>query len=215
MDMETLLRISFVVSYVVMTLARLIPSRGSPALKRTRGERWKTLKQEGVLAIFSMILATYGNLIVGVLYLINSRWISWSYFHLPLPLRLAGIFLSAVSILYLYWAGRTLSESYSYTVDLQKGQSLITSGPYSTVRHPIYTGTLLFLFAQVLVSDNWLFLAILIALLPFLNVRIQKEEQMLIENFGEEYIEYMKRTGRIFPSLRTREETTAIMIKGV
>ena len=202
MNVETQFRVSFVFLYALMIAARLIPSRKAPTLKRTRSERWQTLKQEGLLAIASMIVATYGNLIAALLYLFESPWINWSYFHFPLGLRVVGIILGIFSISYLYWVGRTLANFYSYTVEIQEDHRLITTGPYSNVRHPMYTGTLLFLFSQVLVSDNWLFLVILLSLIPFLHVRIEKEESLLLERFGEEYAAYMRRTGRILPRLR-------------
>ncbi|MFW9964025.1 MAG: methyltransferase family protein [Candidatus Sifarchaeia archaeon] len=74
-------------------------------------------------------------------------------------------------------------------------------GPYHRVRHPIYTGTLAFLICQFLIADNWLFLVLTLILLPYLVVRVRKEEEMMIENFGEAYVSYMKRTGRFLPRL--------------
>jgi protein-S-isoprenylcysteine O-methyltransferase Ste14 len=179
----------------------MIPSRKSPTVRRSRSERWETLKQEGLLGIVSMILATYGILIVGALYILNAPWIWWSYLLLPLSVRIAGVILSAISLAYLYWAGRVLAEHFSYTLEIQQDQKLVTAGPYHRVRHPIYTGTLAFLLFQVLVSDNWIFLLILIALIPYLVKRIRKEEEMMVEHFGQDYTEYMKRTGRLFPKL--------------
>lgn len=148
-----------------------------------------------------MILATYGILIVGALYLLNVPWIWWSYLFLPLSVRIAGVIFSAISLAYLYWAGRVLAEHFSYTLEIQEDQKLVTAGPYHRVRHPIYTGTLAFLLFQVLVSDNWIFLLILITLIPYLVKRIRKEEEMMVEHFGQDYTEYMKRTGRFFPKL--------------
>lgn len=149
-----------------------------------------------------MILATYGNMIVAGLYLLNVPWIWWSYLFMPIWVRTIGVALSIFSLLYLSWAGRILAEHYSYTLEVQESQKLITSGPYHRVRHPIYTGTLAFLVFQFIVADNWLFLALVIALMPYLVQRIKKEEAMMIEHFVEEYVNYMKRTGRLIPRFR-------------
>ncbi|MFW9794713.1 MAG: methyltransferase [Candidatus Thorarchaeota archaeon] len=200
-DTELILRLTFIALYFGYFAVRIIPSRKSPTVKRDRSERWATLKAEGRLAIFSMIMSTYGNMIIVALYLLNVTWIRWSYLFLPIWIRFAGIILSLVSLIYLYWAGRVLAEHFSYTLEVQEEQKLITSGPYHRVRHPIYTGTLTFLIFQFLIADNWLFLALTLVLIPYLIVRVRKEEAMMIENFGEEYVSYMKRTGRFLPRL--------------
>jgi len=199
---ETQFRVLFVFLWVLLLAARLIPSKKAPTLKRTARERWRDLRQEGLLAAVSMIVATYGNLVVALLYLFKAPWINWSYIHLPLVLRVVGIILGVFSISYLYWVVRTLANFYSYTVEIQEDHRLIATGPYSNVRHPMYAGILLFLFSQVLVSDNWLFFIILLSLIPFLYARMEKEERMLLERFGEEYAAYMGRTGRVLPKLR-------------
>ncbi len=43
---------------------------------------------------------------------------------------------------------------------------------------------------------------ILIALIPYLVKRIRKQEEIMVEHFGQEYTDYLKRTGRLFPKLR-------------
>jgi protein-S-isoprenylcysteine O-methyltransferase Ste14 len=148
-----------------------------------------------------MIMATYGNIIIVVLYLLNVPWIWWSYLFLPLWIRILGIILSLISLVYLYWAGKVLAEHFSYTLEIQEEQKLVTSGPYHRVRHPIYTGTVTFLIFQFLVADNWMFLALTLILLPYLMIRVRKEEAMMVEEFGEEYLSYIERTGRFLPRL--------------
>ena len=145
-------------------------------------------------------------MIIAALYLFNVPWIWWSYLLMPLWIRFAGVVFSVLSLSYLYWAGWALAEHFSYTLEVQQDQKLITAGPYHSIRHPIYIGTFLFLLFQVLVSDNWLFLALLLFLIPYLIKRVDKEERMMIENFGDEYVAYMKETGRFFPPLRRHRE---------
>lgn len=65
--------------------------------------------------------------------------------------------------------------------------------------HPLYTvGTMLFGSLSLLAANWFMGLASLVGLV-MLMVRSQKEEQKLIERFGDEYREYMKRTGRLLP----------------
>jgi protein-S-isoprenylcysteine O-methyltransferase Ste14 len=201
-DTETAFRISFIVLYLGYFAVRIVPSRKFQTVKRDRGERWATLKEEGLLGIVSMILATYGNMIIASFYLLNVPWIWWSYLLMPIWFRVVGVLLSTISLVYLYWAGRVLAEHFSYTLEVQDAQKLITTGPYHRVRHPIYTGTLAFLVFQFIVADNWLFLVLVIALIPYLVIRIKNEEEMMVEHFGEEYVNYMMQTGRLIPRIR-------------
>jgi len=50
-----------------------------------------------------------------------------------------------------------------------------------------------------LVTGNWVFVLLAVAVIAGLAARVPKEEQMMIEEFGEEYKAYMQRTGRFFP----------------
>ncbi|UCE29028.1 MAG: isoprenylcysteine carboxylmethyltransferase family protein [Candidatus Bathyarchaeota archaeon] len=182
----------------------MIPSRKAPTIKRPRRERIQMMRKEGMRVFFMIFLTVYGNLIVGVLYLYNPQWIFWAYLGLPLELRMVGLVLGIVSVPYAYWVGQTLANLYSFTVEVQKEHKLITTGPYKRVRHPLYAATLLFLIGQALISDNWLFLVIVLATVPGFIVRIEKEEGMMIEEFGDEYRDYMKRTGRLLPRFSSR-----------
>ena len=206
MENDLFFRITFLLLWIVFIAARLVPSRNVPSVRRSRKERIETIKQEGMYAFVLFFIAIYGNLIVAALYMFNPPWVQWSYLYLPLELRVVGLILGVVSLPYVYWVGRTLAHYYSYTVEMQEDHKLITTGPYHRIRHPLYAATVLFLAAQVLVSDNWLFLVILLTMIPGIYIRMNKEEQMLIEEFGDEYRAYVKRTGRLFPRLRSHEE---------
>jgi protein-S-isoprenylcysteine O-methyltransferase Ste14 len=82
--------------------------------------------------------------------------------------------------------------------------TLVTSGPYRWVRHPFYvTVTLLFLSATI-IAANWLIGASSAAILGLLAIRTPKEEQKLIERFGDGYRQYMATTGRYVPRIFAR-----------
>jgi protein-S-isoprenylcysteine O-methyltransferase Ste14 len=83
-----------------------------------------------------------------------------------------------------------------------KEQTLITSGPYRFIRHPIYTAFLLILSSTLLISSNWL-IGLFWAGMTILEIisRISFEESLMMEYFGDQYREYLKKTGRIFPKL--------------
>ncbi|MHA1960031.1 MAG: isoprenylcysteine carboxylmethyltransferase family protein [Candidatus Thorarchaeota archaeon] len=202
MEANLIFRLSFIALWILFIIARGIPSRNVPTVRRPRSERWAALKQEGRLAIVALFFSVYGTSIMGLLYLIDVPWIWWSYIFLPIEIRVVGLILAIANLPFTYWVGKTLADSFSYTLEVQDDQKLVTSGPYSRVRHPLYLVTFWFFVSQILISDNWIFIVILIIILPYLFQRMGKEEQMMVDEFGEEYISYMNRTGRLFPRIR-------------
>jgi protein-S-isoprenylcysteine O-methyltransferase Ste14 len=52
-----------------------------------------------------------------------------------------------------------------------------------------------------LLTANWVFLVLAVLIILGLIARVPKEEQMMLDEFGDQYSVYMKRTGRFFPKL--------------
>ena len=70
---------------------------------------------------------------------------------------------------------------------------LVTDGLYGIVRHPQYTGGLLLILAMMMVSQHWIVvIAGIVALIVF-YYDITKEDEHLTNQFGEQYVEYMKK----------------------
>ena len=79
---------------------------------------------------------------------------------------------------------------------------LVCAGPYAMVRHPMYTSFLLLALGQAFLLSNWVVgLAGLIGFAVLFFLRVDKEERMMLENFGPQYRAYMERTKRIIPYL--------------
>ena len=97
---------------------------------------------------------------------------------------------------------RTLGKNITSTVETREEHELVTSGPYRWVRHPLYTVGTSFFVSLSIVAANWFMgLASLMGLVMLL-IRLPKEEEKLIERFGDEYRSYMKRTGRLLPRIK-------------
>jgi protein-S-isoprenylcysteine O-methyltransferase Ste14 len=178
---------------------------------RKHGEERNTLKrrEEGPVSKIAGILGMTGFVAI-LLYAINPVWLSWASLPLPLWLRLTGVAITMFGFALLQWAQNTLGKNWSDTPRMIKEQSLITSGPYRFVRHPIYTAFLLILGATLLVSANWLigFAWIGMTVLEVAS-RIGFEENLMLEYFGDQYREYMRRTGRLLP--RVNVITTSVV----
>lgn len=94
---------------------------------------------------------------------------------------------------------RTLGRSYSYGLRTLKDQKLIQHGVYRHVRHPITLAAIIYTPAIPLVLSSLYGFLVMLGIVPLFLYRIGIEEKMLIEKFGPEYIQYMKRTKRLIP----------------
>jgi protein-S-isoprenylcysteine O-methyltransferase Ste14 len=118
------------------------------------------------------------------------------------PLFVVGLVLMAAGIVVRQWAIVTLGRFFTVDVRVHAGQRVVERGPYRWVRHPSYTGLLLFFVGVGLSLDNWASLVVL-ALLPAagLLVRIRAEERALVAALGDEYRRYAARRRRLFPGI--------------
>ena len=97
---------------------------------------------------------------------------------------------------------RTLGKQWAMRARLVEGHQLITHGPYSYIRNPIYTGMLGMLIATGLATEHWM--ALLIALPIFLAgtvIRIRTEEKLLRAQFGPQFEEYASRVPAVLPGI--------------
>jgi len=157
-------------------------------------------KAEAVISI--AILGYFGSII---LYMLNLSWFVWAQIPAyPEFVRWVGVLLVLPNIPLLAWIHHTLDRQYSPCLQIKESHSLITDGPYARVRHPMYTVFIAFSFGMSLLTANFLIIGFAILLvIPFPFVAL-KEEQMMLETFGDEYQEYMERTGRFIPQIRKK-----------
>ena len=110
--------------------------------------------------------------------------------------------LSFGSMLLVLTAVRTLGKEWSLTARLVEGHNLITSGPYSFVRHPIYTGMFGMLLATGLAISNSIALMLGAAIFAIgTAIRVRSEEQLLREAFGAQFENYAQRVSAVIPYL--------------
>ena len=134
-----------------------------------------------------------------VLYILNVAWIGALSLPFPGWLRWLGFFLGLASLTFWIWAQEALGKEWSPQLQLREEHHLVTTGPYARVRHPIYTAMFGYGTSLALVTANWAFLGLAVLVIGGLIARVPKEEQMMLEEFGEEYKAYIKNTGRFFP----------------
>lgn len=135
-----------------------------------------------------------------VLYLVNPAWMSWSTLDLPSVFSWAGVVIGLVVIPLAHWVLSHLGRNVSPTVLTKDDQSLVVSGPYRRVRHPLYSVGVLLFVSVGLMAANW-FILLCACILAF-AVRafvVPLEEERLIDRFGSEYEAYRARTGSMIP----------------
>ncbi len=106
--------------------------------------------------------------------------------------------------LWLLWRSHSdLGRAWSMFPEIREGQSLVTTGVYSRIRHPMYAAHFLWALAQALLLHNWIVgPSMLVTMIPFYFVRVRQEEGLMREHFGARYEAYAGRTGRVLPGRR-------------
>lgn len=151
-----------------------------------------------------MMVIRIGGLILWLnplVYLVNPAWMSWSKLGLPDWVRWVGVGIGVLSVFGIHWLFSSIGSGISPASGTRKEHKLSTSGPYRWVRHPLYTVGSSFFISFGMMADNWFIAAMGIFTFIVMAIRTPREEANLIEKFGDEYREYMKRTGRFLPKL--------------
>jgi len=113
-----------------------------------------------------------------------------------------GTLCYAAGIWVCYRSHADLGQGLSPTLDIKSGHTLITAGIYRRIRHPMYLGFLVFTLGQALVVSNFVAgFSGLFGMLLLLALRVHREEQMMLDEFGDEYAAYCERTSRLLPGI--------------
>lgn len=159
-------------------------------------------KEEGTSILILLRVAGLAMWLSLIAYLINPQWMRWASLPLPEWVRWLGAGLGITALPLLYWLFSSIGLNITDTVATRNNHALVTHGPYRWVRHPLYSvGTLLFVSIGLLAA-NWFIIVSSLLGLGMLMIRLPKEEAKLIETFGDEYRDYMKRTGTLLPRLK-------------
>ena len=119
---------------------------------------------------------------------------AWHYLQRDEPMNFwswTGLGLATISVVLFAVARIQLGGSFQASAE---ANNLVTRGIYSKIRHPVYLFGLTFLLGIILVMGQFLLLIPWAAIIPMQLRRIRKEEKVLAEKFGEEYLKYKKGT---------------------
>jgi protein-S-isoprenylcysteine O-methyltransferase Ste14 len=173
--------------------------RGKESAEARAGNRaesaWLTATV-GVLGLLQLLAVS--------VYLANPSFLEWSAFEVAEPIRWLAILISCFGAAGEIWAAISLGASYSPLLRVAEERVVITAGPYRWIRHPLYAFGLPMMVGWGVAAHNWFIIATgAILILVLVIVRVPREEAMMLEGFGESYRQYMTRTGRFVPRLRS------------
>ena len=127
-------------------------------------------------------------------------WLSFGQLALPDGVRMAGFAVGVYGVWWFYRIHRTLGDNWSPVLEIRSEHTLITTGPYRKVRHPMYSDMILWLLSFALITANWFYaLTISAGLTILFSIRIPDEEKLMTARFGEHYKAYMQQTRRLIP----------------
>lgn len=191
LGIDTLFKAVFLVGFVAGSVIRKIYTFRCRHGKAVR-------KYKSVVDIILISAAGLGMTLP--LFYIFTPLLDFADYRLPAWLGWIGTAVFAMALLLLWRSHADLGRNWSAILQIRPEHTLVTNGIYRHIRHPMYAAHLLWAIAQGLLLENWLAgWAFLVVFVPLYLIRAPKEEQMMLEQFGEQYRQYISRTGGIIP----------------
>jgi len=168
------------------------------ALKRKRTKQRESIGQR-LMYVAPLVLAS--------LYLfrgndeIRHTWLTTRFVPDTAQMQILGVFLTAAGIFVAIWARYHLGANWSGTVTLKEGHELIRTGPYRSIRHPIYTGILLALLGTAIAIGEVRALIGVAVVWGSFYIKASREESFLAKEFGDGFAEHRRHTGMFLPRL--------------
>jgi len=165
-----------------------------PFLRQRHNPKTKTKGDRGSRAIFylAFLPAIY----------ISLYFASYEIGLLPELFIELGILVTLAGIVLRQWSIWILGRFFSPNVRIITGQKIVREGPYRILRHPAYTGFLMIFIGLGLALRTWVgTLVNIILLTAAIYYRIRVEENAMKKEFGDEYVEYSRKTKRLIPYL--------------
>ena len=187
---EIIFRELFILAFISMTGIRVYYQ------SKVLHDKGKIEIKEGSLSLIAGSIAALTTIIFGAEYIFSPGYF-WFAYALPYPdwLRWLGALVLMGGITILGIAHHHLGKSFHSLVVSKENQAFVETGPYQWIRHPIYMAYFMNYIGGGLLSSNLILTIVPVTLFAILVA--------IIEKFGDDYREYMKRTGRLVPQIKT------------
>ena len=114
-------------------------------------------------------------------------------------IRIIGLLFYLIFSWVQIGAFKTLGENYLQDIAIKKDHNLVTGGPFKVIRHPQYLSQILLDLGAVVATLSYILAPLAVLQIPFLFMRASLEDRLLEKHFGENFKNYKKKTGQIFP----------------
>jgi protein-S-isoprenylcysteine O-methyltransferase Ste14 len=146
----------------------------------------------------------YTAILIAGVYLIFANqsgipWLDHQLYPVTVPIALVGLFAVLMGVAFSVWARLMLGGNWSNRVTVKENHTLVRTGPYRIVRHPIYSGILLGMLGSALQRGGIrCFVGVLICGFSFW-LKTRAEERFMVQSFGEQYLQYRHRVKALAP----------------
>lgn len=159
-------------------------------------------RDEGRVAMLLRALVALPLMLSFLAYMMNPRWMAWSYVALPVWVRWVGVGLGIACLPLLWTLFQSIGSNISETVLTKKNHRLVMTGPYGWIRHPLYTVAMSLFASYGLIASNWWMMTFTaLGLVMVVVLVIPREEAELVVRFGDEYRDYQECVGKLVPRL--------------
>jgi protein-S-isoprenylcysteine O-methyltransferase Ste14 len=148
-----------------------------------------------------LAVATIGLFVIPVLWLATG-WRRGLNYDLNYAAVVVGAALYVASLWLFRRSHKDLGRQWSASLEIRESHQIVRAGVYRRIRHPMYASFWLWALAQAFLLPNAVAaLSGLVAIAILFFTRIDFEERMLLEAFGDDYRAYMRETKRIIPGI--------------
>ena len=198
---DTLVHLAFSILFLIFLFERGYFQLKSRIRSRKGSKYLEGKKIQLVLIIIGQIW------IIGIfLYIVFPETHEWFILGLPSWLTIVGLVLTVIGMIFEFYTQLSLGKHFSAYLHIREDHKLISNGPYRFIRHPMYTALTMVLLGLFFTSSNIYVGLPLPVFLVVIALRVGKEENVLVEQFGDEYRNYMIRTGRFLPKIRFKSD---------
>ena len=172
------------VLFIPMLAAGVVMMIKNPSLLKSRLDAKEKMKDQDTVIKLSGLMFIIGFVIAGL----NHRF---DWYTLPIGVSVAGAVLLIIG--YLLFAEVLRENRYlSRTIKVVEGQTIVDTGAYGVVRHPMYTASLILFISMPIILGS-LYSLIVFSAYPFIIAKRIRGEERLLENELAGYSEYKKK----------------------